>query len=170
MKLTIINGSNRIQNRTLIISTSLAKIAKDQKLITNLITLENFTTLFRGDYLDVSNTNGDQKSDLIALDEADLVIFVVPIYHHSLTSAIKNFLDLVDVNLYANKVFGYISSHESKDFGVREVKVNVDGIIPYRKHISISMPRIEIVDYNEPNLERIKSYLNYCISFTSKFL
>ncbi len=76
---------------------------------------------------------------------------------------------ILDVNLYNNKVFGFISANESKDLGAREVKNNVDGIISYKKHESITVSRIEIIDYENISTERLKGYFNYCSRLTSLF-
>jgi NAD(P)H-dependent FMN reductase len=162
MKLTIINGTNRIGNRSLHISKLVQETAELHEFETYLVTLESFDTLFRGEYLTFENANEAQLKDLRAINDAKYLVFVVPTYHHGIPSPLKNFLDLVDEpELFSRNVIGIISSNKSGRDGARQAAQVINGYLAYNKaQAAYIHPEIPIINYEEPDRERIERFLN----------
>ena len=80
MKFTLINGTNRVGNNSIKITKAVAEIVKDFGHDANIVTLDNFDQLFRGDYINFSNANEVQKIDLENMAWADILIFVVHVF------------------------------------------------------------------------------------------
>lgn len=167
MKLTIINGTNRKANRSMGISHAVGKIAREKSFDVNLITLNNFDTLFRGTYIRVENASSEQKRDMRNLITADIILFVIPTYHAGIPSSLKNFLDTLKCNeCYEQKVIGVISSNSgNKDLGARQAVQVINGILAHEKLISSVIPIIPIVNYDDIDHTRIEKYIHYCSQF-----
>lgn len=161
MKLTIINGTNRIGNKSLATSRLVQEIADSQGFETHLVTLDNFDSLFRGEYLTFENASKAQLGDLNAINDAKYLVFVVPTYHHGIPSPLKNFLDLVDEpELFSRNVIGIISSNKSGRDGARQTAQVINGYLAYNKaEAAYIHPEIPIINYEEPDKERIEKFL-----------
>lgn len=70
MKLTIINGTNRVGNQTQTLTDAVAHQARALGDEVFLVDLSNFGELFRGEYLTPSTATGAQRDDLQKMVEA----------------------------------------------------------------------------------------------------
>lgn len=167
MLISIVNSTNRINNKTQLISDRLITLLDQNAFRSNLIKLDNFTKLFRGKYLNFKNANPDQLKELKNIQESDIVIFVVPTYHSGIPSSFKNFLDLIrERKVYQDKVIGIISSNKDGNAeGARQAKQSINAILSYEKQNSFIVPKIEKVNFNKINDTRLLRYINYCKKF-----
>ena len=165
MKFTIINGTNRIDNKSIEVSKVSQGIIKDLGHASRLITLDNFDTLFRGEYINLENANGAQKVDLENMLWADILIFVVPTYHHGIPSALKNFLDIVnDASVFDGKKVGSIAvGKDSK--GVIQTQQVLSGIFSYNENKSYILPKVAIISPSDIDTKRLQDYFKYCVNF-----
>lgn len=167
MKITVINGTNRIENKSLSIAESALAVAKKLGFETSLITLDNFDTLFRGRYIDVGSATQAQKRDIRNMMDADILLFVVPTYHSGIPSPLKNFLDALKCfDCFDGKVITLVAgSDHNQDLGARQTTQVLSGILSYNKARSFVTPRISIVDFNDIDNERLREHLAYAITF-----
>ena len=165
MKITVVNGTNREGNRSMEISEEVIQVGEKMDYQMALVTLENWDKLFRGDYVKLSNASEGQKEDIEKMIGADMLLFVVPTYHHGIPSPLKNFLDsLKSKSAYDKKVIGLISSNSRDgDQGATQAKQVIDGIISYEGAQSTIVPKITIINYKDINKDRIKSFIEYCV-------
>ncbi len=167
MKVTIINGTNRVGNQSLKITMAALAMANKLGLETSLITLDNFDTLFRGRYIDVGSATEAQKRDIGSMMNADILLFVVPTYHGGIPSPLKNFLDTLKCfNCFDGKVITLVAgSDHNQDLGARQTEQILNGILSYNKVRSFVTPRITIVDFDDIDNERLREHLAYAITF-----
>jgi len=170
MSITIVNGTNRIGNRSIEISRTVTAIYREMKYRTKLITLNSFDTLFRGDYIHLEAATPAQKRDILSLIMADIIIFIIPTYHSGIPSSLKNFLDALKCSeCYDKKVIGIISSNESnRDLGARQGFQTINGILAYLKLRSFIIPIIPIINFDDIDKDRIEKFINYCSRFMYK--
>lgn len=165
MKIAIINGTNRIGNRTLDITKATAAIAQKVGFKVSIVTLDNFTELFRGEKISLENTkNKGQKIDIQNMINANALIFVIPTYHSGIPGSLKNFFDSIKENkIYDHTVIGVISSNDSnRDYGARQAVQVLNGILAFNKLKSFVVPIIPIINFDNIDSERIKKFLLYC--------
>lgn len=163
MKFTIINGTNRIGNKSLEVSKATEALVRVSGHEVKLITLDNFGDLFRGEYINLSNAKGEQKTDLENMLWADVIIFVVPTYHHGIPSSLKNFLDIVnDVDVFEGKMIGFIGVGHSND-GIRQTGQIVNGIFSYNRNKSYIFSKECLINSSNIDTERIANYIKYCV-------
>jgi NAD(P)H-dependent FMN reductase len=167
MKITIINGTNRTENETIKISDKVNEIVTRLGYKSSLISLNNFTEMFLGEYLTIENAHSGQKLDLENIADADIIIFIVPTYHHSIPGSLANFLDLIDdESLFKNKVIGVISSNaKGRNEGAHHTKQKIEGILAHQKSITYVLPLIPVLDFGNIDEERVENFLKYCLSF-----
>jgi NAD(P)H-dependent FMN reductase len=167
MKITVINGTNRKGNRSMEVSRDVVKIGEEMGYEVGLVTLENWTELFRGDYVKLGDVKEGKKEDIEKMVEADVLIFVVPTYHTGIPSSLKNFFDsLSSKRAYDKKIIGLISSNSSnKDLGARQARQVINGIIAYKKVQSFIVPQISIINFDEIDPHRIEKFIEYCVGF-----
>jgi len=165
MKITIINGTNRIGNKSMEVSKASQGIINDLGHESKLITLDNFDALFRGEYINFENANESQKGDLENMLWADILIFVVPTYHHGIPSPLKNFLDIInDVSVFEGKKVGFIAvGKDSK--GVIQTQQVISGIFSYNENKSYTMPKVAIISPSDIDTKRLQDYFKYCVKF-----
>ena len=165
MKFTIINGTNRVGNKSIEVSKVVGSKVNEMGHEARLITLDNFDLLFRGEYIDLSNANDAQKTDLENMLWANVLLFVAPTYHHGIPGSLKNFLDIVnDVSVYEGKVIGCVAVGKSFD-GIRQTRQVIDGILSYNKINSFILPKECLLALSDIDMDRVKEYINYCIDF-----
>ncbi|PIR42569.1 hypothetical protein CO058_00670 [candidate division WWE3 bacterium CG_4_9_14_0_2_um_filter_35_11] len=165
MKFTLINGTNRLDNRSIEITKAAAEIVKDFGHDGNIVTLDNFDQLFRGDYINLSNASEVQKIDLENMAWADILIFVVPTYHHGIPSSLKNFLDIInDVSVFEGKKVGFVSVSHGV-YGIMQTKQIINGIFSYNGNKSYILPKDCIVSPYEIEKEKLEEYIKYCIDW-----
>ena len=167
MKFTIINGTNRIGNKSLEVSKASQDIIKNLGHESRLITLDNFDALFRGEYINLKNANEAQKIDLENMIWADVLIFVVPTYHHGISSSLKNFLDIVgEVSVYEAKKIGLIASNGGID-GLRQTGQILSGILAFNNNNTYLLPKDCIVSVKDKEIDkdRLANYISYCVGF-----
>ena len=171
MKITVVNGTNRLGNKTLPISQKVVELSGRLGLEASLVDLNNFTELFRGEYLTLKNALGPKREDLEKILASQLIIFIVPTYHHGLPGSLKNFLDLVKApEIYEGKVIGFMaSSNKNHDLGARQAREVVEGLFAYQKSIAVIVPKIAILGFENIDEERILDHLNYCLIFFRSF-
>lgn len=171
MKITIINGTNRIGNRTLEISQTVVVLAKRLGYEVELVDLDNFTELFRGEHVTFANSTPTQKQDIRHLISADILLFIVPTYHSGIPSALKNFLDALKCyECFDSKVISFVSSNShNHDYGARQARDIVNGILSYQKSHSFIMPRITTVDYTDIDTVQLTEHMQQGISFVQHF-
>ncbi len=151
----------------MVVSSAVVEHAEQLGHSVSLITLENFTALFHGTYITLENANPQQVADIQKMVAAELLVFVVPTYHSGIPSPLKNFFDSLKCKeAYAHKIIGVISSNESnRDFGARQTAQVLNGILAYNKLISFVVPIVPIIDFNDIDHERIRSFVEYCCAF-----
>lgn len=167
MKITIINGTNRVENQTLKITMAALAMAHTLGLETSFITLDNFDTLFRGRYIDVGSATQGQKRDIRNMMDADILLFVVPTYHSGIPSPLKNFFDTLKCfDCFDGKVITLVAgSDHNQDLGARQAAQVINGILSYQKAQSFVLPRISIVDFDDIDDERLREHLTYATNF-----
>lgn len=170
MRITIINGTNKMGNKTINISQVVNAIAKKLGNETYLVTLDNFDQLFRGEHIRLENANENQKKDMRNMIETDVLLFVVPTYHSGIPSPLKNFLDSVkEKALFENKIIGIIAANDSnQNLGARQARQVINGILAYNKAISFVVPIIPIIDFEEIDSNRIEEFIHYCSQFIDR--
>ena len=165
MKFTLINGTNRVGNNSINITKAVSGIVKDFGHDANIVTLDNFDQLFRGDYINFSNANEVQKIDLENMAWADILIFVVPTYHHGISGSLKNFFDIVnEVTAYDKKKIGFIAIGKSVE-AIRQTEQVLRGIFSFFKNKSFILPKDCIVSPYEIEKEKLEEYIKYCIDW-----
>ncbi|OGK17690.1 hypothetical protein A2866_05915 [Candidatus Roizmanbacteria bacterium RIFCSPHIGHO2_01_FULL_39_8] len=171
MNIAIINGTNRINNKTVLISKTVEILIKKLGHTTHLLTLDYFDSLFRGKYIDYASANKNQKKDIRKLIEAKLIFFVIPTYHSGIPSPLKNFLDILKCNeCYDEKVIALIAgSDHNQDLGARQTMQVINGILSYQKAKSFVIPRINIVNFNVSDATRLFDFIKYSVSFAKKY-
>lgn len=170
MMIAIINGTNRKENKTIKISKTLINICNQRHLETALVTLENFTDLFRGDYIDMENANTEQKDDLNNIAKANILIFVVPTYHHGIPSPLKNFLDIVGIKgLYANSTIGVLSSNKKGWDGARHTREVINGIVAYNKEPNVYIiPEVPVIYSEDQDISRMEAFVDSLLEYAEK--
>lgn len=168
MKLTIINGTNRIGNKSINVSKAVVEETQKLRHETKLVDLNNFNDLFRGKYLEslVEATPG-QKEDLENMAWAEVLVFVVPTYHHSLPGSLKNFLDLFKYPpALDKKVVGVISSNRRLGVdGARAAIQAINGVFAYENLTSFIVPKILKINFEEIDHAQIIGFLSYLQNF-----
>jgi len=168
MTITIINGTNRTGNKTINLSKKFVKIVEKKGLRTNLITLDNFKELFTEEYVNLLSGTPEQIKDLQMIHESNIVIFVVPTYHHGITSSLKNFFDIVnDKTIWNNKIFGLVSSNNGSD-AINQTRTILNGILSYNKAFSFIAPKQVILNLHNIDENRASEYIDYLAEFTNK--
>ena len=172
MNITIVNGTNRENSQTLAVTKLIGNIIVELKHESKLVTLDNFKTLFTGEYMNLDNATQDQKSDLENIQNSKIVIFVIPTYHHGIPGSLKNFFDIIDykkTNLYEKKIIGLVATNTGVDT-IRQTRTILDEIITYYKFTSIIPPKDVTIDlYTTIDEKRITEYLNYLVVFANAF-
>lgn len=166
MKITLINGSIRVNNQSMKVSEKIMHLLLNQDVSATLVDLNNFKEMFTGDYLDLQNTKGQQNIDLQNMLSAQVLYFVVPTYHHSMPGVLKNFFDLIDSKeVYNNKVIGLISSSGGRE-ALKHTSDCLNGILSHNKCKSFILPKdLLIEDLDSLNEKRIINYINYTKMF-----
>jgi NAD(P)H-dependent FMN reductase len=168
MKITIINGTNRVGNKTKNISKEASRIVSSFGYDFQIVTLDNFTQLFRGEYINLESANKAQKIDIQNMIDADVLLFVVPTYHRGIPSPLKNFLDTLDEDsAFDNKVIGIIASNKTQSFGADQAAQVINGILSFGKLNSFIIPRINITDHDDIDSERLKEFIGYVVNFVN---
>jgi NAD(P)H-dependent FMN reductase len=147
MTTAIINGSIRENNTTLGVSRALNELLKARQAESQIVTLEHFTEIFRGEYLTPDTVNPAQRAVLETLVAADTLVFVVPTYYKSMPGALKNFFDIVRwPEVYANKRLAVIASnHKNQDYGARHAEDTLKGLLIFSNISAVVIPEILII-------------------------
>jgi|GEM_PF-4852499 len=169
MKITIINGTNRLNSKTLKVAEMATEICENKNFETKLVTLDNFKTLFTGEYINLENANDLQKQDILNIKKSRIVIFVIPTYHHGIPASLKNFFDIInDREIYNKKVIGLIATNLGVDT-IRQTRTVLDEILAYNKSISIIPPKDILIDLSDIDSNRIQDYIEYLAIFNKAF-
>lgn len=166
MEITIVNGTNRIGNHSMNITNTLSELCDVR---TNIVDLSSFTELFMGEYINMDNASKAQRVDLMSIKNADIIIFVVPVYHHGIPASLKNFFDIVELpELYDNAIIGFISANKKSVDGARQASQILSGCLSYFKNKqSYIVPTIPIIDPKQPDPERISDFLAELMDYYS---
>lgn len=169
MNITIVNGTNRTNSESIKVTNALnTSITKDT---CNIVTLQNFKTLFTGEYINLDNATLEQKIDLENIINAKIVIFVVPTYHHSLPGSLKNFFDIIDyknTNLYDKKTIGLVAANFGVD-AIRHTRIIISEIISYYQFTSLIPTKDLHIDLNNVDEKRLTEYVQYLTTFAEAF-
>lgn len=170
MQIAIVNGTNRIGNRSIEIAHTANKIIREMGYEVHLISLESFDRLFRGNYISLANATIEQRKDIRHLIAADMLLFIIPTYHSGIPSPLKNFLDSLKCNeCYEQKIICVISSNDSnRDLGARQAIQVINGILAYNKLLSFVVPVIPTINFDDIDYERIENFIRYCTEFISR--
>ncbi len=170
MKITIINGTNRHGNQSMKISEATLQAVSDAGHEGQIVTLENFDQLFRGEKITLENANEAQKSDIQKMIDGEIHLYVVPTYHSGIPSPLKNFFDLLDINeVYEKKTMALIAgSYSNQDLGARQTKQILNGIISFNNLHSFVAPRITIINFADIDQKRIKDFVEHTTEFLKK--
>lgn len=169
MKITFINGTNRVGNKTLLLTKELAQLRLLESEDVSIVDMNNFDVLFRGEYISRENSNEHQLKDIQKIAEANLVVFVVPVYHHSIPTALKNFIDTVkDSEIYNNTTIAFVSNNKSSVEGAYQAEDAMKGIIAFDKLHSQIVSRIEKLTVDGFDELRAEAFLDYCMQLAVK--
>ncbi len=154
MRLVIINGSVQQDNG----SRVNAKLIQHTAGTAEIVSLEPFLEMFRGEYIYFSNASPEQREVMEKIAAADALIFVVPTYFKSLPGALKNFFDIVrEKSLYEHKAIAFLASnHKNQDFGARHAMLIIQGILEFFETQAVFVPEIPISNPESPDQEAIK--------------
>lgn len=160
MSLTVINGTNRINNKSINISKRLEKLSSEKGISANIVDLNNFTELFRGKYITLENSTKKQKVDINSIIASKVLIFVVPVYHHGIPSSLKNFLDIVNIKeLLEGKIIGGVSASNSSKDSIRQTFQIINGIASYNQNIITLIPSIPMMSVDNIDDARLNNFL-----------
>ena len=113
MRYTLINGTNRPDNKTAHVRLACASVLEDGGHEVRHVTLEHFTQTFT-QYTNLSNATTEQRADIEHMAWAERIVFFVPTYHHGMPGSLKNFLDIVaEKSAYDHKILSLISVNRS---------------------------------------------------------
>lgn len=170
MKITIINGTNRINNTSIVISKYIQKLITEKNIDNYIVTLDNFDTLFRGEYITLDNANIAQKIDLENIISANALIYVIPIYHKGIPSSLKNFIDIVSISeLLENKIIALISSNRKSVEGAHQTVQILHEYMAFKKnYFSFILPEINIIDPFNIDSNRISNLISNIENLASK--
>jgi len=172
MKLTVVNGTNRIDNKSIEIAKKVVEKGQSFELEASLVTLEHFDKLFRGDYIDFENATPEQKSDLESIKSADILMFVIPVYHQGIPSSLKNFFDSVSIkDMYSNNAIGMISANSRSREGARQAAQVLNGYMAFVKSdYAYIVPEIPMINPSEIDEERIGDFINKLLLYAKKHM
>lgn len=144
------------------ISNTLQKMLLEKNIDNYLVTLENFDTLFRGEYITLENANPAQKIDLKNIIDANALIYVIPIYHKGIPSSLKNFIDIVNISeLLENKIIALISSNRKSVEGAHQtVQILHEYMAFKRNKNSFIMPAINVIDPHNMDIDRLSNLIS----------
>ena len=172
MNITIVNGTNRENSKTLGVTNTLNNIAVKLNHQSKIVTLDNFKALFTGEYTNLDNSTLKQKTDIQNIINAKIVIFVIPTYHHGVPGSLKNFFDIIDyksTNLYEKKIVGLVAANTGVD-AIRQARTIINEIFAYYNFTSIIPPKDLTIDlYTAIDEKRLAEYLNYLVTFANAF-
>lgn len=167
MNITFINGTNRQNNKSLNLTQKLSELEILAMHTIEIVDLANFTQLFSGDYINRENASQLQRIDLEAIAGADLLVFVVPVYHGSIPAPLKNFIDIVkDPEIYNNKTIAFISNNSGSIQGAYQAEDAVKSIIAYDRLHSNIVSKIERMTLGDFDYERAEEFLLYCLKLS----
>lgn len=168
MNITVINGTNRKGNLSIQISREVKKSARKKKHGASLITLNNFTRLFDGEYITAENATTPQLKDIKSLLTGDIFVFVVPVYHNAMPAALKNFTEIIDEDgIWEHRVIGFISVNaHGHVFGAEHAQDAINGILSYKQAHSFVAPRITTINQYEIDKKRIADYIDHLVQYT----
>ena len=170
MNITIVNGTNRENCESIKVTNTLNTLITNLQHTCNIVTLQNFKTLFTGKYINFDNATLEQKTDLDNIINAKIVIFVIPTYHHSIPGSLKNFFDIIDyknTNLYEKKVVGLIAANTGVD-AIRHARSIINEIFAYYKFTSFIPPKDLTVDiYTTIDEKKLSEYVEYLVTFAN---
>jgi NAD(P)H-dependent FMN reductase len=148
MKLAIINGSARLDNTTMQVSTALRRVAESKGWEPDIAGIAAFDTVLRDEYITWRNASSAQRRELNIIRSAGYLLFVVPTYFKSMPGALKNFFDVVRIpELYDRKRIGVIASnHKNQDYGARHAEEVIKGITIFFDIAAIIVPEILILN------------------------
>jgi len=171
MHITIVNGTTRKSSNSIQVTSLLNKQLEQSTNTCSIVTLENFKTIFTGEYINLENSTLEQKTDIENIINAKIVIFVIPTYHHGMPGSLKNFFDIIDyksTNLYNKKVIGLVANNLEVD-AIRQSRTVLDGIISYYNFTSIIPPKDCKIDPYNIDEKRLTEYVNYITTFATTF-
>lgn len=170
MNITIINGTNRHGNQSMKISEATLQAISETGNSGQLVTLEHFDELFRGEKITLENATSVQKEDIQKMIDADILVYVVPTYHSGIPSPLKNFFDLLDINeIYERKTMALIAgSYSNQDLGARQTEQILNGIISFNNLHSFVVPRITIINFADIDHKRITDFVEHTTGFLKK--
>ena len=168
MTRTIINGTNRTGNKTINVSKKIVELAEQKGSNTNLITLENFKELFTEKYINLLSGTPEQIQDLQMINKSNIVIFVVPTYHHGIPASLKNFFDLVnDKTIWNNKIFGLVSSNNRLG-ATDQTRTILNGVLSFNNSFSFITPKQAILNLHNIDENKASAFIDHLREFTNK--
>ena len=170
MKITIINGTNRINNTSIQISKYIQNLVSERNIENYLVTLDNFDTLFRGEYITLNNANPAQKTDLENIISSRALIFVVPVYHKGIPSSLKNFIDIISIpELFDNTIISVVSNNRKSAEGAYQTIQILNSYMAFKKNnLSFIMPEINIIDPSNIDSDRLNNMISNIENLASK--
>ncbi|UFU00608.1 NAD(P)H-dependent oxidoreductase [Radiobacillus kanasensis] len=175
MKLLGVSGSLAGWKTNMAVHTFLtAAKAIDSAIDTELLDLRDFEVeLVRGEPL--AYYNSDTWDVVQKIESADIIVFATPIYQASMTGALKNVLDHLQMNALKGKVTGIIThGHVEKHFLVAEYQLKpilsyLKGLVPTTNifvHNDSYSDENEIVD--QYAMDRLKKLAEEMIQLSRK--
>lgn len=165
MKIVIINGSIQHDNTSQVVSKALKNKLKATE--TSLLTIDSFSKLFVGDYINIKNANDKQRELLTTMKNADIIFFVVPTYFKSIPGALKNFFDIIrDKQIYENKTVAVIANnYKNQDYGARHTQQVIQGLSIFHQVPIYIVPEILIVHHENIDDSELRKFIELVQNF-----
>ena len=104
MKVAIIQSSLRKESHTSIVCRKTEEVLKSKWVEVNYIDLRDLELEFC-DWRDLSEYNSDMQSSYKTCDEADVVLYGMPVYNYTMSWVLKNFIDITAHALKGKRIW-----------------------------------------------------------------
>lgn len=170
MNIVVINGSNRLGNKTMRVSRVAEKIARDMGFNTSFVNLITFTKLFNHEYiLAINSSEPYQNRKLYEILHADLILFVTPLSYTTPPLALMNFIELTKLmGLYDNKVIGSLIVSNSMDMNLPLTNILTD-LFEDDQPNTLVLSKISVINYEKIEFMKVEKYISYCTKFIEAY-
>lgn len=144
--ITIINGTNREENNSLIISKVLKKAVEENGKEAQILELDDIAN-----NLINKNKYGELGDDLKLflkqyITDAEKIIFVIPEYNGSFPGVLKTFIDYSDPKAYLGKKTGLVGLSSGRTGNTRGLD-HFLGVLHYlRAEVMAFKPKLSLID------------------------
>lgn len=140
IKLLLINGTSRPNNRSILVSNYIKDLLdKDKRFNINLVSPEDFDLKYDGNGEGLSD---ERYSKLVK--ESDCFLIVVPEYNHSFPGSLKRLLDSEFISSYSRKAVGLVGVSAGLIGGARAL----ESLIPVLRELGLYVTSNEVLVQN----------------------